>query len=415
MQKAILAAVCLKKDIEHFAYWIEEFKNLASALSIEVVAECIQQLDKIDPASVLGSGKALELSSLVTLHKTDLVIFFNDLSFSQNKRLSEICHGATIIDRTHLIIDIFTQRSNSKEAKIQTEIARLSYDLPIALENEKANSREKGGNFNSRGSGQSRSEQIKNRYRARINDLKSELKELEKQRSLNADLRNKDHIKKVALVGYTNAGKSSLMNILLAESNLNNDHKRVFEKDMLFATLDTSTRLIKFNNYKYYLFDTVGFVSNLPHELIEAFKSTLSVTKEADLLILVNDASNPSWEIQKEICLNTLKTIGADHIPIIEVFNKCDLINYEIDNKHLYISARMHTNIEALNKLIVNNLYPKEESILCIVPYLELGIIDKYKTVLKINHIKYADEGAVIQVSGSKEKVQIFEPYRIKV
>ena len=219
------------------------------------------------------------------------------------ERISAVA-GCNVIDRTALILDIFSSRARSRQAKLQTEMARLQYDLPRLLNSDNDRERERGGGVTNRGSGEMRSAIVARKYQKRIQDLKKELKKIESQRQMDERRRSKTLLRRVALVGYTNAGKSSFMNCLIQNTEASGNE--VFEKDMLFATLDTSVRKIVYDKKTFFLYDTVGFVSDLPHTLVEAFKSTLDAARDADLLVEIVDVSDDDYETKMEVTENTL-------------------------------------------------------------------------------------------------------------
>lgn len=405
-RKALLAAIDLKQD-PNFDDSIQECINLCEALNIEVVETVVQVSRSIDPNYAFRSGKLEELKSKIP--GIDLVIFYNNLNYKLLGRIQEYLE-CEVIDRTNLILDIFALRAKTKEAIIQTEMAKLRYGLPANLKGDDED-RMQGGGANNRGKGETRGAIHKRTTSRRLKDLQLELTKIEKERQEKANKRKKSLLKRVALVGYTNAGKSSLMNCLLDKS-VKND-KAVFEEDMLFATLDTSIRRIKHQNYVFLLYDTVGFVSNLPHELIASFKSTLSATKEADLLLNIMDASNPANFQQKTITLATLKDIGSDDKPIIDVYNKIDFCTMKGQNE-FEISTKTNYGIEKLLDRIVIALYPDELSFKCLIPYKDAGIINEYSMFCKIAIKEHLNDGILISISGAKAYLDNFRKYEVK-
>ena len=238
------------------------------------------------------------------------------------------------------------------------------------------------------------------------------LEQLAKEQKLRSEKRMNSSLKRVALVGYTNAGKSSLMNALLERQNASED-KKVFEKDMLFATLDTSTRKIDLPSGKSFLLsDTVGFVSSLPHSLVQAFHSTLNAAKEADLLIQVVDSSSDLRESHMEITQNTLREIGAGDVEILTIMNKCDLIQ-ESDNRYLYVSTRDKTGIDELLNEIECRLFERSVTMSGIIPYSKLGIVQTLRQNADVKELEHMDEGVLIEVSGSPEMISLFEKHKL--
>jgi len=399
--QAILVAIKLK-DNKNFEETLEECLRLTDAAQIEIVETIIQSSNNIDPNTALRSGKLEELKNKVEELGVGEVVFYNNLNTNIVSNIKDYLE-VDVIDRTSLILNIFSVRAKSKEAKIQTEIARLRYDMPQLIKDNMDSDKQRGGTLNNRGAGETRGTIIKRQMESRINDLKLELRRLEERKENEYQKRNKADLKKVALVGYTNAGKSSLMNNLLVRNE--KADKSVLEKDQLFATLDTSIRNIKYKKYEFLLFDTVGFVSDLPHGLVEAFKSTLKAASYADLLVHVIDISNPNYKLQEQITLDTLKQIGADGIDMINAYNKCDLIEHHNDGD-LYISCKSNEGIEELLDRIVDKLFPRNISKEILIPYSKLAIVDKYKTKAEFELIENKDDGSVYKVSSNEQLIE---------
>lgn len=318
--------------------------------------------------------------------------------------------GLECIDRTTVILDIFALRAVSRAAKIQTGIARLQYNLPKLLAVEVDFDRSRGGDVISRGSGESKAKIVKRKIEHDLAMLRNELKDYQTHTVVQANKRNKSGIKKVALIGYTNAGKSSLMNCIL--NHKAKEDKVVLAKDMLFATLDTSVRKLEHKNRYFYLFDTVGFVSDLPHDLIDAFQTTLSAAKEADLLIHVIDASSALQHQQTQITLDTLKQIHADSVPILTVYNKCDLVEKQEDDR-LFVSTLTKQNIETLLDEIISALYPGTITIECLLPFNKHYLLDKFKHLLKYRILETTDVATRLEVSGQKQDLHAFYNYQL--
>jgi len=319
---AILVAIKLTEN-KYFEDTLLECKNLCDAANVNIVLTMRQSSDTLDPNYGLRKGKLEELKLILEEKDCDNVIFYNNLNTKIITNLKDYLE-CDVIDRTGLILSIFSSRAKSKEAQIQTRIAELKYNLPQLLKTNMDDDKQRGGTVNNRGAGETRGTIVRRRIESQINDLKIELKKLENRKEIEYEKRNKSSLKKVALVGYTNAGKSSLMNALLLRNE--RQDKSVFEKNMLFATLDTSVRNIKYKKHEFLLYDTVGFVSDLPHGLVEAFKSTLKAASDADLLLHVVDISNDNHELQERVTKETLKEINADKIEMLNVYNKCGLV-----------------------------------------------------------------------------------------
>ena len=402
---------------ESFRKWnlsevMEECKGLAEACEIEIVDELVQNLEHMDRNTCLGSGKIMELKQRVDDHEADCVVFFHDLSAGQVQAITDIL-DCEVIDRTTVILDLFSRRARTKEAQLQVEMARLNYLLPKLSQRDLGSDQQRGGSgVKNKGKGEGRLQLQQRGIKKKISVVKKELEQLAKEQKLRSEKRMNSSLKRVALVGYTNAGKSSLMNALLGRQNASED-KKVFEKDMLFATLDTSTRKIDLPSGKSFLLsDTVGFVSSLPHSLVQAFHSTLNAAKEADLLIQVVDSSSDLRESHMEITQNTLREIGAGDVEILTIMNKCDLIQ-ESDNRYLCVSTRDKTGIDELLNEIECRLFERSVTMSGIIPYSKLGIVQTLRQNADVKELEHMDEGVLIEVSGSPEMISLFEKHKL--
>ena len=318
--KAVLVGVNYKDIPYEINYSMQELAALAHALDIQVVDSFVQNLDYRHVKTYIGTGKVDELKGMIHALDANLVIMNEELTPSQLQNL-EVGFEVEVIDRTYLILEIFSKRARTKEARLQVEIARLQYMLPRLIGmNESVYSQQGGSGF--RGGGETQLELDRRRIKKEIAAARKELEDAVHQRQIQRGRRKKNDIPLVALVGYTNSGKSSLLNRLLYEYG--DKEKSVFAKDMLFATLETSTRRVDIENKHLLLTDTVGFVDQLPTTLVKAFRSTLEEVCEADLLIHVVDASNPSYETQMKVTNHVLEEIGVKNIPMLYVFNKMD-------------------------------------------------------------------------------------------
>ena len=342
-EKAILVGCGTKKQEWSLRSTLEELKSLAETAQAVPVSQVLQFRDRIDPAWYIGRGKAEEIARMAEENEADLVIFDQELSPAQLRNLEELI-PCKVIDRTQLILDIFAQRARTKEGKIQVELAQLKYLLPRLAGKGKAMSR-LGGGIGTRGPGEKKLETDRRHIRRQISVLTKQLAEIKKHRKLHQERRKKNGIPQVALVGYTNAGKSTLLNQLTGAG--------VLSENRLFATLDpTSRQLVLPSGKEVILTDTVGFIRQLPHHLIAAFRSTLEQVKEADLLLHVVDASHPEAMEQVEAVEQVLADLNAADIPVLMVWNKADRLERRVpegwDPDHLLISA---FNEQDLNRL----------------------------------------------------------------
>ena len=354
---------------------LEELKALADTAGVNVVHIERQRKRPIDNGTYIGSGKADELRLIGSATEADVFIFDDELTAIQIRNLESIL-GAPVIDRTMLILDIFATRATTREGKLQVELSQLKYRLPRLLGVGVAMSRQGASGVGMRGPGEKKLEIDRRRIRRRIFELEQELKEIEKQRSVRRSVREKSETPIVALVGYTNAGKSTLLNVL-SESD-------VLAEDKLFATLDPVVRSITLpNGTPCLLSDTVGFINKLPHELVEAFKSTLEEVRNADLILHVVDASCPYYEVQMRVTEQVLESLGAADTPVIEVYNKCDL-NTAIPRtreRAVAISAKTGMGIDALSAAIETELNRTQQRVELVIPY------DKYNAIRVLHEI----------------------------
>lgn len=365
IKKGIIVGININNK-NNFDESMEELKNLCLACKIETVGQIKQNSKKVNSTFYMGSGKIDELKNLVEENNADIVIFNNELSASQVKNIEEEIN-CNVIDRTALILDIFANRAKTRESKLQVEVAKLQYELPRLVGSNEDLGRQSGGvGTKNRGAGETKLELDRRRIEDKIANLNKELEVLKNQREVQKSKRKKSNIPNVALAGYTNAGKSSVMNALV-EKFINDEDKKVFEKNMLFATLETYVRNIKLDNNKSFLLsDTVGFVGDLPHSLVKAFRSTLEEVCDADLLLHVIDISNPNYENHINVTNETLNQIGADNIPVIYVYNKVDLMELDTFNiEGMLVSAKKYIGIEELLESICKNIFYIYGFLLC--------------------------------------------------
>lgn len=399
-QKAILVGANFNNQ-QYFSDSMEELFHLAGACDLEIVGKITQKLHREDTVYYIRKGKIQEVLTLLDQKNADVVIFDDELSPSQIRNLEAILQ-CRIIDRTVLILDIFAQRAKTREAKLQVEIAQLQYMLPRLIGLRASLSRQGGGGgLRNRGFGETKLELDRRKIENKISRLRKELEKLVAQRQNQRKKRKKVEIPVVALVGYTNSGKSTIMNAMIDLYHLSTD-KQVLEKDMLFATLETAVRRIKLpDNKSFLLTDTVGFISKLPHQLVKAFRSTLEEVAEADLLIHVVDYTNPNYEQQIEVTEKTLKELGADNIPTIYAYNKTDLVDGEIFNIErdcVYISAKKKTGIDQLAHAIRQKAFPRYVYCKLLIPYDQGNIVSYLKDHANINSIAYNSDGILISL-----------------
>lgn len=410
-RKGIVVGININNE-SGFEESIVELKNLCMACDIEVIGGIIQNSKQINKAHYIGSGKLDELKFLVNSEEADIVIFNNELSSSQLRNIEKSIE-CEVIDRTALILDIFAERAKTREAKLQVEVARLQYLLPRLIGANENLGRQSGGvGTKNKGTGEKKLELDRRKIEAKVAALNKELEELKYQRKTQRNLRRKSSVPRIALVGYTNAGKSSIMNSMI-DIFRDGEEKKVFEKDMLFATLETSVRSIKLqDNKKFLLSDTVGFVSNLPHNLIKAFRSTLEEVCEADLLLHVVDISNPDYKNHLEVTNDTLKEIGAEGIPMVYVYNKIDLLDeYVTDEDGVYISAKKKLGMDKLIEVISSKVFDDYINCNMFIPYDKGSILSYLNDNAKIIERKYKGDGTEIYIECSNLDYEKYKEY----
>lgn len=414
-QKAILVGVNLNHQ-EDFEYSMEELANLTEACHIEAVGTLTQNLPKVNKSHYIGTGKIGELRALIEGQEANLVIFNDELSPSQIRNL-EADLACKVIDRTVLILDIFAQRAKTREAQLQVEIAHMKYMLPRLVGMRESLGRQSGGvGTKNRGAGETRLELDRRRIEEKITVLSKELEELVAHRQTQRKQRKKKDLPVVSLVGYTNAGKSTIMNALMERYNPAAE-KQVFEKDMLFATLETSVRNIPLpDNKAFLLTDTVGFVSKLPHHLVKAFRSTLEEVAEADLLIHVVDYSNPEYDRLIQITNETLKEIGITDIPTIYAYNKSDLTEHpvpKVEDDRIYMAAKPRIGIEELVQCIRKGIFKDYIRCEMLIPYDQGAVVSYFNENADIESTSYEAEGTKLAMECRLSDYNKFKEYAI--
>lgn len=412
-RKGIVVGININNE-NGFEESMVELKNLCMACDIEAIGELVQNSKQINKAHYIGSGKLDELKSLVNSEEVDIVIFNNELSSSQLRNVEKAIE-CEVIDRTALILSIFAERAKTREAKLQVEVARLQYLLPRLIGANENLGRQSGGvGTKNKGTGEKKLELDRRKIEAKIAALNKELEELKHQRETQRNLRKKSSVPQIALVGYTNAGKSSIMNSMI-DTFKDSEEKKVFEKDMLFATLETSIRSIKLDdNKKFLLSDTVGFVSNLPHNLIKAFRSTLEEVCEADLLLHVVDISNPDYKHHLKVTNETLKEIGAESVPMIYVYNKIDLVDdYLTDKNGVYISAKKNLGIDKLVETISTKVFNNYINCNMFIPYDKGNLLSYLNDNARVIDRKYRNDGTELSIECSNIDYEKYREYVI--
>ena len=412
-QKALLvgANVDFEKD---FNEKMDELERLANACETDVVSREIQNLFEINRALYIGKGKAEEISKIADTLNVDLVIFNNELSPTQLRNLQDIIN-CSVIDKTALILEIFSKRARTKEAKLQVEVARLEYMLPRLVGMRTNLGRQGGGvGLSNKGAGEKKLELDRRRIESKLTELKKELEELSVDREIQRKRREESDIPLVSLVGYTNAGKSSLMNYMI-DRFVKDEEKKVVEKDMLFATLETSVRKIELDdNRKFLLSDTVGFISDLPHDLIKAFRSTLEEIKNADLLLEVIDYSDPNFYDHIQVTKDTLEKLGANDIPIIYVYNKSELMLDKlplIDEDEIYLSIKEKMGLNELIDMIIDRLFKNYKRCKMLIPFSEGSILSYLIDNANVLGTQYTENGTLIDIECTDAQYNKYKEY----
>ena len=416
-KKVLLVGVNLNDEF-YFFKSMSELEELVKACQMLPIGSVVQNLKEINSAFYVGSGKLEEIKDKINELHPDLVVFNNELSPSQLKNL-ELKLDIQILDRTSIILNIFALRAKTNEAKMQVEIAKLRYMLPRLSGLHLSLGRQGGGSgFSNKGSGEKQIELDRRIIEDRISKLNKELSELDTRRNIQRRKRSDSQIPLVSLVGYTNAGKSTLLNTLV-DLSLSDESKKVYEEDMLFATLETSIRKIKIKDGKEFLLsDTVGFIRELPHMLIKAFRSTLDEVKNSDLLLHVVDFSDEDYEENIRVTNSTLKEIGADNIPVIYVFNKCDKVNDTklpyVDGNKVYISAKNNIGINELINVISNNIFKGYVTCKMQIPFKRGDIVSYLKEKYDFISTQYTNDGTLIEICLNKKDYGKYKNYIIE-
>lgn len=401
IEKAILVGLnadCFTREETATDETLDELEALLETAGGVCAAKLLQNRHTPDPHSFIGEGKAEELKTLLETTDANMVIFDNDLSPSQIRALEDIT-GVTVLDRSALILDIFAQRAKTAEGRLQVELAQYQYLLPKLSGMGKSMSR-LGGGIGTRGPGETKLETDRRHIRERIDRLKAELAEVRKTRAVQRERRIKNAIPVVALVGYTNAGKSTLLNQLT--------NAGIPANDRLFDTLDTTTRKLRVSDHlEVLLSDTVGFIAKLPHHLVEAFKATLEELQYADLLLHVIDASDPQREAHITVVDQLIARLAKPETPVLRCYNKVDLLddmsNFPIGEKNIPMCARNGVGMDELLTRIEQTLLGKLHRVTLLLPYSEGGAIEVFHEQAQVHRVDYLPEGIEIELTCKDE------------
>ncbi len=386
---------------------LDELEELTETAGGEVVARVVQKRPSFDSGTCIGSGRLEEIAQICRNENIDRIVFDHELTATQIRNIEDVC-GVFTIDRTMLILDIFAQRATTREGRLQVEIAQNKYRLP-RLAGMGTNLSRLGGGIGTRGPGESKLETDKRHIRTRIAALSEELKEIEKRRGLMRKRRRKDGVQVAAIVGYTNVGKSTLLNALTEAG--------VLAENKLFATLETTSRAIELpDGRSVMLVDTVGLIRRLPHQLVEAFKSTLEEAANADVIIHVCDASADDCEEQAKVTLELLKELGCEGIPIVTVFNKCDKVPYidelDAEGEAVKISAKNGTGIDSLLEAVQKALPQTCTRCKLFLPFDKAGLANTIRKDGRVFSEEYTAEGILLDALVDVKNYHLVEKYK---
>ena len=401
IDKAILVGLnadCFKPEETATDDSLDELEALLETAGGVCAAKMLQNRHTPDPHSFIGEGKTEELKTLLETTEANMVVFDNDLSPSQIRALEDIT-GVTVLDRSALILDIFAQRAKTAEGRLQVELAQYQYLLPKLSGMGKSMSR-LGGGIGTRGPGETKLETDRRHIRERIDRLKAELAEVRKNRAVQRERRVKNAIPVVALVGYTNAGKSTLLNRLTDAG--------IPANDRLFDTLDTTTRKLRVSDHlEVLLSDTVGFIAKLPHHLVEAFQATLEELQYADLLLHVIDASDPQREAHIAVVEKLIERLAKPDVPVIRCYNKVDLLddmsNFPVGERNVPMCARNGVGTDELLTRIEQTLLGTLHRVTLLLPYSEGGAIELFHEQAQVHRVDYLAEGIEIELTCKDE------------
>ena len=410
MSRAILVAIAERSsDVNECERSLDELERLLNTAGGSSFAKVIQVKESFDVRTCIGSGKVAEIKELCRNNDIHLVVFDFELSPAQIRNLENDIEDVNVIDRSMLILDIFALHATTGEGKLQVELAQLKYTAPRLIGKGKDLSRQ-GGGIGSRGPGESKLETDRRHLHEKVTQLERKLAEMEQNRSVMRAQRDRSGLTKLALVGYTNSGKSTLLNLLTDAG--------VLAQDKLFATLDPTTRKLDLpNGESVLLTDTVGFIRKIPHHLVKAFKSTLDEVRYADILLIVCDVNDSENAEHLEVTRSVIEELGAGDKDIIYVYNKCDLYEGalpESTNDTVFVSAKENRGIDTLLEVIEAALAKSKKRVRLLIPYSEQSALNAIFKAYNVAEVTYADDGtlveAVLDVKGQGQ----YEKYIIK-
>ena len=409
-RRAALVGLNLGRSSAKFEKSMNEMAALAEAAGLEIAAVFTQSLPHANTGYYIGSGKIAEIRAYLDMTGTDLVLFDNQLTPMQLRNLSNSFH-CEVLDRTALILKIFAERARTREAALQVDYARLQYLLPrlAGMHDDLGRQAGASGAMSNKGAGEKKIELDRRHIEQQMAALRRDLEEVDRERATQRKARMRSGLPRVSLVGYTNAGKSTILNGLLSLYG-SDDEKQVFEKDMLFATLDTSIRRIEPGEgcKPFLLSDTVGFIDNLPTTLVKAFRSTLEETKYADLLLIVSDLSDPDYRDNLAVTIRTLEDIGAGGIPRIFIFNKADRLEEEKSSRvsipilteedgRITMSAKSEADLALLVKTIEEKINENRRECTLLIPYTEGALLSRLKKDADMQVLNYLEDGTLVK------------------
>lgn len=386
---------------------LDELEELADTAGADTAARIVQKRPAFDSATCIGPGRLEEMAQLCQSGDIDQIIFDHELTATQIRNIEDAC-GVHTIDRTMLILDIFAQRATTHEGRLQVELAQQRYRLP-RLAGMGIQLSRLGGGIGTRGPGETKLETDKRHIRTRISNLSAELKEIEKRRTYARSRRKKDGVLVCAIVGYTNVGKSTLLNLLTDAG--------VLAENKLFATLETTSRAIELpDGRSLMLVDTVGLIRRLPHHLVEAFKSTLEEAANADVILHICDASAENCEEQAQVTLDLLSELGCDGIPVVTVFNKCDLLPEELafapeTRNAVLISAKENRGTDQLLAALAKALPDPARRMRLLLPFSQGGLLNEIRSSGKLFSEEYTPEGVLVDAMVDVRLQKAAAPY----